>query len=155
LISSKGKGQVAQERFKLIPVVYLILKKENRILLSLRKNTGYADGQYGLVSGHLDGGEPATEGLRREVREEIGIDIPTDALTMKLVMHGLDPDRESIDLFFLAETWDGEIVNAEPEKCGGLDFFPLDALPKNTVPYIRDALEAVFSGKVYLEHGWE
>lgn len=146
---------MTKERFKLIPVVYLILMKGGEVLLSLRQNTGYADGQYGLVSGHLDGGEPATEGLRREVREEIGIDVPASALKMSLMMHGFEPGRESIDLFFTAHEWRGEIVNNEPEKCGGLKFFPLSNLPDNVVPYIRDALAAIARKETYIEHGWD
>lgn len=43
----------------LIVTVHLILLKEDRILLSLRQNTGYADGLYSLVTGTLNGKESA------------------------------------------------------------------------------------------------
>jgi hypothetical protein len=43
------------ERFKLTPAVYLILVKERKILLAKRKNTGWMDGFYSLVSDHMDG----------------------------------------------------------------------------------------------------
>ncbi len=85
------------ERFKLIPAVYALIWRENEILLSLRQNTGFADGLYGLVSGHLDGGESATEGLRREIREESGIDVLAENLAIKLVMHRLSTDCEAVD----------------------------------------------------------
>ena len=38
-----------KERFKVVPAVYLIIKNDNKILLSLRENTGYMDGYYGSV----------------------------------------------------------------------------------------------------------
>ena len=62
-----------KERVKIFVNVHLVLLKEGRILLSLRQNTGYEDGRYGLVSGHLEEGESITQGMKREVKEEIGI----------------------------------------------------------------------------------
>jgi len=149
------KGYIMRtERFKLVPAVYLILKKDDTVLLSLRENTGYADGMYGLVAGHLDGNETATEGMLREVKEEIGIDIPPSGLEMKVTVHRKAPEREVIDLFFVAETWDGTIQNCEPEKCGGVSFFPIDDLPDNVLPYIKEAIEAAIDGRTFLECGW-
>lgn len=46
-----------KERYKFISAVYLLLIKENQILLLKRANTGYEDGNYSLVAGHIDGNE--------------------------------------------------------------------------------------------------
>ena len=46
-----------EKRFKLILSVYLILVKDGKTLLLRRTNTGYEDGNYGLVAGHVDGNE--------------------------------------------------------------------------------------------------
>ena len=64
-----------EERFKLIPAVYLLLRQDDKILLLRRANTGYQDGNYSLIAGHLDGDELATEGIIREAKEEAGITI--------------------------------------------------------------------------------
>ena len=48
-----------KKRFKLIPSVYIILVKDGKTLLLRRQNTGYEDGNYGLVAGHADGDESA------------------------------------------------------------------------------------------------
>lgn len=56
-------------RFKLIPAVYLLLRSKGKILLLRRSNTGYQDGMYSLIAGHLDGDELGTEGLIREAKE--------------------------------------------------------------------------------------
>ena len=48
-----------KERFKLIPAVFLIFRRGDEVLLLRRANTGYQDGKYGLVAGHLDGDELA------------------------------------------------------------------------------------------------
>ena len=145
-----------QDRFKLIPAVYLILqRKPGEALLSLRQNTGYADGMYSLVSGHVDGNEPARAALCREAKEEAGITLIPENLDLRLTLHRLSFDSERIDLFFSASHWQGEIVNTEPHKCGGLSFFPLDDLPNHTVPYIRSSLLAIAQEVNYLEYGWQ
>lgn len=69
-------------------------------------------------------------------------------------MHTLD-GRETASFFLTAEKWDGEIRNMEPEKCSDLSWFPLDNLPENTIPYVRQALEHVRNGVTYSEFGWD
>ena len=54
-----------KERFKLIPAVYLLLRRDEEVLLLRRANTGYQDGKYGLIAGHLDGDELGTVAMSR------------------------------------------------------------------------------------------
>ena len=61
------------ERIKLLVAVHLILIENNKILLQRRYNTGYEDGNYGFVSGHIDGGESVIHAMKREAMEEAGI----------------------------------------------------------------------------------
>ena len=63
------------ERYRLIPEVYLILERDSEVLLLRRFQTGYEDGKYGLVAGHLEAGESAVAGIVREAREEAGIGV--------------------------------------------------------------------------------
>ncbi|MBI4157626.1 hypothetical protein HY502_02155 [Candidatus Woesebacteria bacterium] len=51
------------DRFRLRAAVYLFLFKGNKTLLLRRFNTGWMDGMYTLISGHLDGGEPARKAM--------------------------------------------------------------------------------------------
>lgn len=140
-------------RSSAIVSVYLILRRNNNILLYLRKNTGYYDNCYGLVSGHVEDGESATAAMAREAYEEAGIEIDPDTLKAVHVMHRLT-DRFNIDLFFVCDKWKGRITNQEPKKCAALDFFSFDNLPPNTIPYIQDALKAFAKGNFYSEDGW-
>ena len=144
-----------KERFRPYSAVHLFLMKEGKVLLSQRFNTGYRDGDYSVPAGHLDGNETSTIAMMRESLEEAGVVLRKEDLKMVHVMHVLAPDRESLSTFFIAEKWQGEVINKEPEKCSDLSWFPLDALPNNTVPYVRHALECVRNGVMYSEFGWE
>jgi 8-oxo-dGTP diphosphatase len=136
------------ERFKLIAAVYLLFRRGDEILLLRRANTGYEDGNYGLVSGHVDGDEPLAVAAAREAREEAGVEIDPADLALRTVMHRRQDD-ERVEFFFEPARWRGEIRNAEPDKCTELAWFPLDALPDNTIPYVRAAIERARAGVPY------
>lgn len=121
--------------------------------MSLRQNTGYEDNMYGMVAGHADGNETVREALVREAKEESGITIDPQALTLLHTMHRRT-NRENIDLFFTTDSWEGEIANTEPHKCGELAFYPLSQLPPNTLPYLKRVLQYIEQGIPYSEHGW-
>jgi mutator protein MutT len=143
-----------KERFKIFSAVHLFLLKDGNILLSRRFNTGYRDGEYSVPAGHLDGGETAIAAMIRETKEEIGVILHRANLKVAHIMHTLD-GRETVSFFVVAEKWTGEIVNSEPEKCSDLSWFPIDALPENTIPYVRHALECIQNNITYSEFGWE
>lgn len=46
---------MSEEEFKIVSTVYLILIRNNEILLLRRYNTGFHDGEYSLPAGHLNG----------------------------------------------------------------------------------------------------
>jgi 8-oxo-dGTP pyrophosphatase MutT (NUDIX family) len=122
--------------------VYLILVKDGKILLSKRVNTGYQDGNFGLVAGHLDGGETAKQGIIREAKEEAGIKLKDSDLEVVHVMHECT-DLEYIDIYLKVGDWEGDIINREIDKCSKLMWFSLDALPENIIPKTKISLENV------------
>ncbi len=141
---------MTSERFKLIAAVYLLFRRDNEILLLLRANTGYEDGKYGLVSGHVDGDEPLTQAAAREAREEAGVEIDPADLVLRTVMHRRQDD-ERVEFFFQPTRWRGEIRNMEPDKCAALSWFSLQDLPDNTIPYVRQAIAHCREGLIYSE----
>ena len=145
---------VGHARFALLSAVHVFLVRDDRVLLLRRCNTGYEDGNYSVVAGHLDGGEEVTAAAVREAREEAGVRLSPDDLRVVGVMHRRSDD-ERIDFFLAATAWTGEIANAEPHKCDELAWFPLDDLPGNVVPYIRRALENYRRGVWFDSFGWD
>jgi 8-oxo-dGTP diphosphatase len=145
---------VKKERFKLIPAVYLLLRRANEVLLLRRANTGYQDGKYGLVAGHLDGDELGTIAMCREAKEEAGIILEPSDLKFVHVAHrlGRSNGQERVDFFYEATKRSGEVLNAEPEKCDDLSWYPMDRLPDNMLPLVRLVLTDVRIGIPYSEY---
>jgi len=141
-------------RFKIVPEVYLVLIEKGRLLMLRRFNTGYADGRYSLVAGHVDGGETLAAAMAREAFEEAGIVVRPADLTLVHTMHRM-AEEERLGFFLRAERWSGRPVNREPHKCDDLSWFPIGEWPADTIPYIRTALEHALAGRPYSEFGWD
>ena len=75
-----------KERFTMRVSVHVLFLKDNEILLSLRKNIS-SDGLYGVVAGHLDGGETVTNAIIREAKEEAGVDLSPFDIEITTVCH--------------------------------------------------------------------
>ena len=134
--------------------VHLFFIEDVKILLLRRYNTGYEDGNYSVVAGHLNGGEKVTAAAVREAMEEVGLIIREENVEIVQVMHRLSDD-ERIDFFVTVSAWEGEITNNEPDKCDHLAWFSLDELPENTVPYVRQAIRNYQNGVQFSSFGWE
>lgn len=139
-----GKGLVVD--------LHVILRSGSRVLMGIRKNTGFCDGMYHLPAGHLEDGETISAGAAREAKEELGIDIQPADLDL---VHVMQHRTGRLALFFDARRWSGEVTNAEPDKCELLAWFPDDQLPENSVPYARIALELIRNGKNTGFFGWD
>jgi 8-oxo-dGTP diphosphatase len=148
---------VNTSRDVIISACYLILLNGSKILLSRRYNTGYEDGNYSLVAGHVHQGESFTGCMIREAYEEAGLSLlPEDVLFSHLMHKNADTSEkvDRIDIFFIARKWQGEVVNKEPEKCNGLAWFELNALPDNVIHHVRVAIEKSLKNEFYSENGF-
>lgn len=137
--------------------VHLLLLNKDNILMLRRYNTGYEDGNYSLVAGHVEKNETVTEAIIRESYEEGGIKIVEEDLEIVHVIHrkkeGLGGDY--IDYFFKCTKWSGDIINKEPNKCDDLRWFNTNSLPANTIPYIKHGIKEFLNNSYFSEFNWE
>lgn len=118
------------KRYTMPVAVHLFLMEEERILLLRRFNTGYEDGNYSVIAGHIDAGEDYISAMIREAFEEADITIERADVIPIQVMHRKKDNEERIDYFFIAHNYTREILNKEPDKCDELSWFNIHELPK-------------------------
>lgn len=146
----------SKDRWTVIPAVYLVLEKDDKILLIRRYNTGYQDGSYSLPAGHINGGESAVMAMVREAKEEINIALDTTELKLVHTLHRLaeERDHERIDLYFRTSKWKGKVSNLEPHKCDELRWEKIENLPENMAPEVKLALDNIVLGRPYSDSGF-
>ncbi|MEZ5905195.1 MAG: NUDIX domain-containing protein [Geminicoccaceae bacterium] len=100
-------------------------------------------GHWGLPGGKVDWLEPSLEATRREVQEELGIRLLDPVFLCMVDLIDRAEGHHWVAPVFLARTYEGEPRLLEPEKHGGLDWFPLDRLPAKLTTPTRAALAAL------------
>jgi len=143
-----------KDRFTMIAAVYLLFIREDKILMIRRFQTGYADGEYSLPAGHVEDNESLTDSLIREAQEEVGILLESKDIRLAQVMHRKSNDIR-LDFFFVTNKEGVTPKNMEPHKADDMQWYPLSALPTNTVPYVRVVIEKYQKNIFYSEFGWE
>jgi 8-oxo-dGTP diphosphatase len=149
-----SESPVLEVRYSLVVDVNLLLIKNDHILLGQRQNTGFEDGKFHLPSGHLERAETVLQALIREAQEELGIAISSGQVTFAFVLHDISGDGR-LRLFFVVREWKGSIQNMEPDRCRTLQWFNLNNLPDNVVPYVRYVIQQYRVGKVFAVYGGE
>lgn len=138
--------------FQVIPAAYVALRRGDEVLLLLRANTGYMDGYWAMPAGHVERGESVLAAARREVREEIGVEIDPADLVPVTAMHRTgatgEPIDERVDFFFTTSRWTGEPRLMEPGKAAGLEWYSLDKLPDPVVPHEARVLAGLRAGTI-------
>ncbi len=145
-------------RALLVPASYVLLLRggpgngadDREVLLQLRQGTGFRDGHWATMAGHVEEGETAHAAAAREVLEECGVRVDEDALAPLTTVHRIIPGagqvEQRVDFFWTAEDWTGVPRIAEPGRTADLRWFPLRALPDPVVPHEREVLTRLTGG---------
>lgn len=132
----------------------MILVRDGQVLLIRRRDPDPRfDGRWHLPAGKVEAGESLPAAAVREVAEEVGVVVAPTALRHVHTTHAVAPGVEArVGVFFEAREWRGEPVVREPDKCSGLAWFGLDALPEDLLEYAAIGLRAEGTFSV---HGWD
>ena len=126
------------------------------ILLLRRSHVSFGTGQYCLVGGKVEPGERALHAIRREVCEEVGLDIPEASFELVHTFHRKGSESDLVALCFRADiTHLPTPTNNEPDKHDDMRFFNIHQLPENILPAHKQAIECIQKNIYYSEHGWD
>ncbi len=117
-----------------IGIFGIIFDEQKRVLLCHRRDYDL----WNLPGGTMENGESPWDGLKREVKEETGLEVEIS----KLAGVYSKPDKNEVVFSFICKKIGGEIrLNDEADK---IEFFEIDKLPPNTSPKqaerIKDAI---------------
>lgn len=147
-------------RYHLRCAVFLILTKIEKgkqyVLLQKRDNTGLLDGLWDVsVSGHLEKDETLKEAMIRETKEEIGVDLQKENLSLVGINHAKFKNKtEYIMVVFQTMKWQGQIQIMEPHKCSMLKWFAIDSLPNDIIDNRKDMISDYLTNNNYRETGF-
>lgn len=123
----------------------VLVLKDGKLLLGRRKGA-HGAGEYASPGGHLEHLESFEACVRREVREETGLEIGAPRFLRVLNITQYAP-RHYVDLSFAADWVSGEPEVREPDKVERWDWYPLDALPSPLFGTVASALAALRTGQ--------
>jgi len=138
-------------RTLLVAAAYVVLRRGDEVLLHLRQGTGYRDGHWATLAGHVEPGETVHEAAVREAAEEAGVTVAVDDLRPLTALHRFERHGPAVeqraDVFFEVRSWTGEPSVRERAKAADMRWFPLAGLPEPVVPHELLVLDALAAGR--------
>lgn len=107
----------------------LIINDEGRFLLGLRgKKAKNEQGKWEIPGGGVEFGETLQQALKREIKEEIGIEIEVISL-LQVADHILEKEHW-VSPTFICKIISGTPTIMEPEKCDRLEWVTIEEAEK-------------------------
>ena len=125
-----------------VGVAGIIINKKKEVLLQLRgKKARNERGLWKLPGGQIEWGEKAEDALKREIKEELNVEVKILRLLFCLDDILVNKGQHWLVPFYLCWIKKGKPVNQEPDKIEKIAWFSLDSLPKNLAFGTKEALE--------------
>jgi mutator protein MutT len=124
----------------------IIINDMDEVLL-IKRSQGLVmePGTWSRPGGRVEFGEKVEEAVRREIKEEIGIDV--EVVRFLEITQTIEDGKHWISLGFLARHVSGTPRNMEPGKHDEMRWFPLSKLPENLNSYTRNAINVYFGSR--------
>ncbi len=129
--------------------VGVMIFKDGKVLLGKRISS-HGVNEYSFPGGHVEYLESFEDCVRREVREECGLEIQNIQFVCVSNIVDYKP-KHFITLSFSAEWESGEPHVLEPEKCENWDWYSLTDLPDPIFSFSQKVIEAYQTGKNYFD----
>jgi 8-oxo-dGTP diphosphatase len=121
-----------------------VILDDGKVLLLLRKKAPEA-GYWSLPGGRVEFMERVEDALKRELKEELGIEAEIDSLLCITDHIVPEDDAHWVSPAYLVRRVSGVPENLEPEKTAAIEWFPLAHLPEKLGLAAKSALEHILS----------
>lgn len=110
MVDSRGHSKV-------IPVVAGLVFRQGQLLITRRRAGSHLGGLWEFPGGKLESGEGLEDGLQRELREELAIEVNVGPVYREVIHHYAE---KSVHLYFLRCAW----LAHEPQalECDGFEW---------------------------------
>ncbi len=143
------------ERFKICCAVCLILIKDGKILLQLRNNPNkYGYGMLGMPSGHLEPNENVYDAFKREMKEELDIDVTNSKIVQVMNVNG---ETDVYDVYYFVCDYTGEIKNNESDESKSIGWYDINTEIDKLLSEEKYALEKYLESEEnkFTVFGWD
>jgi len=122
----------------------VIIKKDGRVLLGKRKGA-HGEGSWAFPGGHLEFGETSEVCARREIAEEVGIEIENIRPATFTNDFFEKEHKHYVTVFVTADYAAGDVKVLEPDKCEEWGWFEWSALPAPLFVPLKNLLAQGYS----------
>ena len=122
-----------------------LVDRDNRVLISKRPEGKQLAGLWEFPGGKVNPGETPEAALRRELAEELGIDVCETCLAPFTFASHAYKDFHLLMALFLCRNWDGEVEPQEGQEIAWvrakrLADYPMPPADAPLIPWLRDLL---------------
>lgn len=112
-------------------------------------------GKLGLPAGHLEANENVYEALKREMKEELNIEVENPKLVQVMNLNGYTDVYDAY--FFYCEKYIGKIVNVEANNSSSIEWHDLKFPINDLLEYENYALKEYFENpeNKFTLFGWD
>lgn len=125
--------------------VGVMVLKEGKVLVGRRKGA-HGAGEYAWPGGHLEHLESITGCVRREVKEETGMEVENIRFLRLMNMTAYAP-KHYVDIAMVCDWKSGEPEVREPDKVEGWEWRNLDDMPEPLFAALPSYFEALKTGQ--------
>ncbi len=127
----------------------VLIFKDGKILMGKRKGK-HAPNVYAGPGGHLDHLESFVDCIKRETREEAGIEIENVRFSCLSNLKAYAP-KHYVDIGMIADWKSGEPQVLEPDTLESWDWYDIDSLPSPLFEVVENYIEAYKTGKNFFD----
>ena len=88
-----------------------VIVENDKVLLILQQNDAY----WGFPKGHVENGETEIQTAKREVKEEVGLDVEIDENKRYVTNYIVRNEIDKTSVFYTATTTGGELIKQDSE----------------------------------------